>query len=135
MRIRESREACDDCPVCPAERTPSGVPAAAARPSRPFMYSRRVMDVRLYQLDPGASPPRTPRAFARGAPRPRSAPAGAPVARQSSTRLTRLTDDVDERRLAAFDDGDGARDRRAEIFWIGDRTLGIHAEPLRHLGV
>src|SRR5919198_2794260 len=60
MRVRESREACDDCPVCPAERTPSGVPAAAARPSKPFMYSRRVMDVRLYQLDPGGFAPADP---------------------------------------------------------------------------
>src|SRR2546427_9859936 len=44
----EVRESCEDCPICPAERTSSRLPAAAARPSKPFMCSRRVMDVRLY---------------------------------------------------------------------------------------
>src|SRR2546425_7633444 len=48
MEVRESREACEDGSISPAERTPSNVPAAAARPSKPFMCSRRVMDVRLY---------------------------------------------------------------------------------------
>src|SRR5437762_4663873 len=44
----EVRESCEDRPICPAERTSSTLPAAAARPSKPFMCSRRVMDVRLY---------------------------------------------------------------------------------------
>src|SRR5437899_12774264 len=46
MKALESCEAGEDCA---AERTPSGVPAAAARPNKPFMDSRRVMDVRLYR--------------------------------------------------------------------------------------
>src|SRR5438093_5436052 len=44
----EVRESCEDRPICPAERTSSTLPAAAARPSKPLMCSRRVMDVRLY---------------------------------------------------------------------------------------
>ena len=44
-RVRESCDTCEDCAIGPAARTLNSVPAAA-RPSRPFMCSRRVMDVR-----------------------------------------------------------------------------------------
>jgi hypothetical protein len=48
----------------------------------------RAIQARLLYEIRGASPPRTPHAFARGAPMPHSAPAGAPVARlQGSIRV------------------------------------------------
>src|SRR5687767_871076 len=64
--------------------TASTVNAAASRPI--FKSDTFIAPPQTIR---GASPPRTPLAFARGAPTPRSAPAGAPVARL--VRLSPLT--------------------------------------------
>src|SRR5262249_26012107 len=49
--------------------------------------------------------------------------------------LSRLCDHIEERRLAALDHGDGARERGTESLRLLDRTLGPHAHRLRELGV
>src|SRR5438876_12435465 len=43
MAVRESCDACDDCPIRPAASTSSSLPPEAASPSKPFMSVRRVM--------------------------------------------------------------------------------------------
>ena len=46
-----------------------------------------------------------------------------------------MRDDVDERGLAAFDDGNRALQRRREIRRVFDRAFSVDAEPLRDLGI
>src|SRR5262249_53960744 len=44
-----------------------------------------------------------------------------------------LSHHIDERGLAALDDGDRAPDRRTEVAGVGDRTFRVHAKSLGEL--
>src|SRR5438046_5294982 len=53
-------------------------------------------------------------------------------ARSACKCSARLRDDIDQRRLAAFNGSNRAAKRRSKILWIRDWPFGMQAHSLRH---
>ena len=97
-------------------------------------HSGPVLDalhVWLTQLDEHLAPERRPTPFSRSAtPSVLRFALTLPACQESGPRvLPGLHDDVDDRRFATLDDGDGPSERRTEILRVLDRSFGVDAHP------